>query len=244
MTDLIDADRSRVDEGPEKNLALGLMGRALLILVLFNRAAYADLLSFENPGTSIVATLYVGALLVMAGSLVLFWRNFTNEPAPTRADPNAVAARRVYGLFTEPWYEVPAVSCMLLAGMGFVSNLVAEPPESTRARWFLASLVLVALAGAIRWLGNRARRDGSARLGAPGRPGAEWPRTGPLSDRGFRVPLFAFLLLSGAHAGVVRIDAEPSSIVAWIFYVMGAALVIIAIVSLIQSSRRKSESTS
>ena len=148
------ADRNEVDKDGKESRAFRLTGRAVLILVLFNRAAYADLLSFEDPGTSIVTTVHVGALLVMVGSLVLFWRNSTNELAPTGADLHPAAARRVYGLFSEPWYEVPVVSGMLLAGVGFISNLVAEPPESTRAKWFLASFVLVVPVAAIQRIGK------------------------------------------------------------------------------------------
>ena len=64
------------------------------------------------------------------------------------------------------------------------------------------------------------------------------------SDRGFRVPLSAFLLLAATHAGVVRIDEEPFSILAWVFSVAGHALVVTVVVSLILGLGRRSEPTS
>lgn len=237
------SDMNKADKDPKGRRALGLTSRALLILFLLNRSTSADFLSFANPGVSIATTMYLGALVVMAGSLVLFWRNFTNEPAPTEANPNTPAARRVYGLFSEPWYEVPAVSCMLLASLGFISNLVAEPPESTRAKWFVALFVLAATAAPIHWFASRARTRGKDRPGTRDGEQAGWPRTGPLSDPAFRVPLLVFAPLVCLHEGVPRIDAEPSSIAAWFLLVLGLALAITAVVSLIQNLRRKAALT-
>ena len=233
------SDMNKADKDPKGRRALGLTSRALLILFLLNRSTSADFLSFANPGVSIATTMYLGALVVMAGSLVLFWRNFTNEPAPTEANPSTPAARRVYGLFSEPWYEVPAVSCMLLASVGFIFNLVAEPPDSTRAKWFVASFVLAAIAAPIQWFASRARTRGKDRPGTRDGEQAGWPRTGPLSDPAFRVPLLAFAPLVCLHEGVPRIDAEPSSVVAWFLLVLGLALAITAVVSLIHNLRRK-----
>ena len=233
------ADRHDVDKDAKDSRKLGLAGRAFLLAMLFSDATRADLVSFTNPGTSIVTTVYAGALLVMAGSLVLFWRNFTSDAARTGANPNADETRLVFGLFSEAWYEAPAVFCMLLSGTQFISNLLAEPPESVKAKWFLASFVLLLLASAAHWLMNRAQGKSKERPGTGGSTENGWPRTGPLSDPGFRLPLVTYLLLSGAYRGVVGIDAEPSSIVAWVIFVIGPVLVIAMVAGLIVDSRRK-----
>lgn len=244
MTYKLDADRHKVDKNATDRRALGLTGRALLILVLLNNATRADLFSFDDPGTSIMTTVYLGALLVMAGSVVLFWRNFTSDAAPTGVNPNAVAPRRVYGLFSEPWYEVPAVSCMVFGSTLSISNLLADPPDSVKARWFLASLVLFVLVVTIGWLLNRAREKGKQLSDTTGRSETGWPATGPLSDPGFRLALVTYLLLSTASLVVVRIDTEPSSIAAWIFFSLGPVAAIAATVALILDLWRKVEPTS
>lgn len=230
------ADRHDIDKNAKGSRALGLAGRGLLIAMLLSSATRADLLSFAVPSTSIMTTAYLGALLVMAGSLALFWRNFTSDATRTGASPNAVAARRAFGLFSEPWYEVPAVFCMLLSGTWFTSDLLAEPPESVQAKWFLASFVLLLLAGTITWLTKRARGEGKD---TSDRTEGGWPRTGPLSDPGFRLPLAVYLWLSGTYGGVVRIDAEPSSIEAWVILLIGPVFVIAMAAGLVLDSRRK-----
>lgn len=219
------------------------MGRAFLILFLFNRAAQADLFSLKDPGRALVTTTYLASLLVMAGAVVLFWRNSANGERPAQAPAETPAARRIHSLFSEPWYEVPAVLCMVTAGDQFISSLLAQPPQSSEATWYLLALIFAGLIGAIASLRdpNRGVRSGALNQGET--PGATSPPTGPLSDPVFRRFLLAFVLVWVASEGVAVLDRDSSSVLAWTFLVLGSVLAAIAAAALTQSFRTRSDPT-
>ncbi len=227
----------------QSGLGLGLVGRAFLILFLFNRAAQEDLFSFADPGRALVTTTYLASLLVMAGAVVLFWRNSANSERPAQAPAETPVARRIHSLFSEPWYEVPAVLCMVTAGDQFISSLLAQPPQSTKATWYLLALIFAGVIGAIASLRDPGRGVRNTALNQRETPGATSPRTGPLSDPVFRRFLFAFVLVWVASDGVAVLDRESSSVLAWAFLVLGSVLAAIAAAALIQSFRAKQDPT-
>lgn len=200
------------------------MGRLLLILILFNRAAAADLFSFRTSDATLLTVAYMGALLGMTGFVAVLWRKNATHPETEESWPASGESGRVYGLFSEPWYQIPAVFCMLVVGIELASDLLAAPPASTMARWFLALLGIGVMAGIFRQLESENPTAGQDHRRSGSTSGPERRPAGPLSDPLFRVLLVTFAVLLAASEGVARIDREPSSVIAWVFMVAAIAL--------------------
>lgn len=233
---------SVTEEKKEESRSLGPMVRLLLILVLFSRALQADLLSFRTLGATLLTVAYVGAILGMAGFVAVLWRKALKEPDTEEPSPVSEAPRRVHGLFSEPWYELPAVFCMIVVGINYASSLLAAPPESTMSRWFVALLGFSVLVGIIGQFGNGSSRNQSGR-GTWREPRDEPPPTGPLSDPVFLATLVTFSVLMLASEGVARIDSQPSSVAAWFSLVAAIGAAAFVAFALISRLTRKPEAT-
>lgn len=221
----------------------GLMGRLLLILILFNRAAAADLFSFRTSDATLLTVAYVGALLCMTGFVAVLWRKNAKDLETEESWPASEESGRVYGPFSEPLYQIPAVFCMLVVGIELASDLFAAPPASTMARWFLALLGIAIIAGIFQQLGSGGPSAGQGHRRSGSMSGARRRPTGPLSDPFFRVLLVTFAVLLAASEGVARIDREPSSVIAWVFMVAAIALAAFVAFDLISRFTRRPEST-
>ncbi len=224
------------DDDKERNDEFGLGARALLILLLFNAGTGPDGL-LEHVRESILAISYAASLVLMVVAtlryLGLRWegRRTVAEPHPMpRPDWHA------YRAFTDPLFQVPAVLCVILNAVDLTANLLAEPPESEAARWFLAviaGLAFAAVGGAI-WSANQRDEDrnrvASTELQEARRPNQR--RTHALRDPWFAVPAVAasFLVL------VRRILKDIEEGRPWAVFSPFAIGVLVAVVAAIAGS--------
>ena len=115
--------------------------RLLLISGLFFVGQDTGLLGIEALRTSTVAMLYAAALsTALLATLMFLWRESRKAPTPSEPTPVSDPFWDQPRQFTDPWYQVPALFCVTVLGCQFALDLIAEPPATVRAAWFLVSL--------------------------------------------------------------------------------------------------------
>ena len=224
-----------IEDKEEPNEDAGLAGRAALIAMLFAAGFGADGL-LDDIRTSILAMSYAACLVVMAvatlRSMGLQWASQlpgTEPTAPPASDWHASHA------FTDPLYQIPAVSCIILYFIDLIADLVAEPPESAGARWFLASvtgLVFAAVGGVIWRTGGRndaGRAESVTELDAEHRP--EDGNTSALRDPWFDVPAVVAPVLFLIRPTLRDIEEGPPYVSAWAALIGAVVVGLAAIVT-------------
>lgn len=187
-------DKKRSDDS-------GLGPRALLILMLFTAGVGPDGL-LEDIRTSILAMSYAACLVLMvAATLRSLGRQRATRPLAAEPDPTQALDWHTHRTFTDPLFQVPAVFCVILFAIDLIAELIAEPPESEAAMWFLAviaGLTFAAVGGAI-WSTSQRDEVGTAESVAElhDEQGTEPRSTHALRDPWFAVPAAAapFLVL-------------------------------------------------
>ena len=118
----------------------------LVGLVMFQLAD--GLLSAEALRTSPLAQSYAVALAVMGLGVLVFalqkLRGYLNPATPT-VEPRTGPAWHEARLFTDPWYQVPAVYCVFALLSQLVIDLTERPPQSALAVWFLVCVAAMSV---------------------------------------------------------------------------------------------------
>ena len=125
---------------------------------------------------------------------------------------------------------------MFLLSSRFVLDLVAEPPTTDRAIWFLAGLGVAVLAMASGLTGadsrKRPKNEEASPAGDAARPGKEGSGVGAaLRDPWFSVPATSIAFLHLARAGFEKIEEDPESLSATVWLLMPVAGLIAGLVS-------------
>ncbi|MXX75372.1 MAG: hypothetical protein F4210_10540 [Holophagales bacterium] len=212
----------------------GLGPRALLIFMLFAAGVGPDA-PLENIRTSILAMSYAACLVLMVVATLramgLQWAN-----RPPAAEPAATPAPdwHAYRTFTDPLFQVPAIFCVILYAIDLTADLMAEPPETEAAVWFLAVIAGLAFAavGGTLWRASRpddaVSADSVAELLEVHR--TEQRRTPALRDPWFAVPATAAPFLLVIRPGLRDIEEGPPYLVSAPF-VIGALVVVVALIA-------------
>ncbi len=118
----------------------------LVGLVTFQLAD--GLLSPEALRTSPLAQSYAVALGVMGLGVLVFalqkLRGYLN-PATQVAEPRTGPVWHEARLFSDPWYQVPAVYCVFALLSQLVIDLTERPPQSALAVWFLVCVAAMSV---------------------------------------------------------------------------------------------------
>ena len=118
----------------------------LVGLVMFQLAD--GLLSPEALRTSPLAQSYAVALAVMGLGVLVFalqkLRGYLNPETPV-AEPRTGPVWHEARLFTDPWYQVPAVYCVFALLCQLVIDLTERPPQSALAVWFLVCVAAMSV---------------------------------------------------------------------------------------------------
>ena len=106
------------------------------------------LLSPEALRTSPLAQSYAFALGVMGLGVLVFalqkLRGYLN-PAAQVAEPRTGPVWHEARLFTDPWYQIPAVYCVFALLSQLVIDLTERPPQSALAVWFLVCVAAMSV---------------------------------------------------------------------------------------------------
>ena len=151
-------------------------------------------------------------------------------------------------VFTDPWYQVPAIFCVFILASRFVLDLAANPPETERAVWFLASLGVATLAMAFGLIGGGASKKGSkgkdeddsdkpVQAETAGEPLS--PVEATLRDPWFSVPATAIFFLHFARDGLNQIEEEPDSLMTTVTLFLPVAVLVVGLVTLAVSRARR-----
>ena len=118
----------------------------LVGLVTFQLAD--GLLSPEALRTSPLAQSYAVALGVMGLGVLVFalqkLRGYLN-PATQVAEPRTGSVWHEARLFSDPWYQIPAVYCVFALLSQLVIDLTERPPQSALAVWFLVCVAAMSV---------------------------------------------------------------------------------------------------
>ena len=222
----------------------GLGPRALLILMLFAAGVGPDA-PLENIRTSILAMSYAACLALMVVATLramgLQWAN-----RPPAAEPAATPAPdwHAHHTFTDPLFQVPAICCVVLYAIDLTADLVAEPPESEGAMWFLAvaaGLAFSAVSGAI-WRSNRSddAESGESVAELHEEQRREQRSTHALRDPWFAVPGAAvpFLLLTRPVLRDIE-EGPPYDVLSPVL--IGAAVMFVAVVAIAAIHKRRKQ---
>ncbi len=188
----------------------------------------AGLLGIEAIRTSPLSMAYAAALATaLAATLTVVVRRMSIEspavviPDLERTGPDWHKAT----LFTDPWYQFPAVFCVLILYFRFALEVVATP-TSSRAIWFLVGFGAVGLMTA---LDVAFRESSTNRSGNEDRPDTA-PRPDEsyvgavLKDPWFAVPTTSIALLHVARIGLETIEEDPEDWLAKAFVFTPAVL--------------------
>ena len=141
----------------------GLLERFTLLLLLVAAGTRSDAL-FRDLPSSATSVVYLACLVLMAVTTLRAlggaWESRSRE------DPNLSLAPgwHVHRTFTDPLFQLPAVFGVVLLLVDFVLELVAEPPESEVAVWFLTGMAALMFAAtcAIIWRARPSNEPGGA----------------------------------------------------------------------------------
>lgn len=214
---------------------------------LFWAGEDTGLLSFEALRTSPVSMAYAVSLATAAGATL--WPLLSDLKRDRAAEEGAPRTGPVWHqstLFTAPWYQVPAVFCVFILCSRFVLDLMAEPPVTDQAVWFLAALgigVLAVVFGVTRTADSRKRsgKENAAEETLPGE--AESPVEATLRDPWFSVPASSIGLLHIARSGLKEIEEEPDSLLAttWLLMPVGVFVAGLTFFARARARERKKE---
>ena len=172
------------------------------------------LLSPEALRTSPLAQSYAVALAVMGLGVLVFalqkLRSYLSEPAPV-AKPRTGPVWHEARLFTDPWYQIPAVYCVFVLLCQLVIDLAANPPASVQAVLFLvcvaAMSVVVPVSASKRVSLERTHLEASSE-----KEGDPAPRAASVfRDPWFVVPGAVLGAVEMARFGLEAIEADPAS---------------------------------
>lgn len=218
--------------------------RFLVLLGLVTAGGNAGLLSIEALRTSPVSMVYAVALATAAVATLVALRA-RGDPSPEAATLRTGPVWHESTLFTDPWYQVPAVFCVFILFSQFVLDLVAEPPMTDRAVWFLAALGIAILAMASGLIGatDSKKRPKSEEASPPGEAassGEEESAVGAaLRDPWFSVPASSIAFLHLARDGLEKIEEDPDSLWATVWLLVPVAGLIVGLVSTAVSRARQ-----
>ena len=196
-----------------------LSARFALLIGLLMAGSMDGLLSPESLRTSPLALSYAIALAAMALSTLTFLlREARGYLTPGAPEPQTGPAWHEARLFTDPWYQIPAIYCVFVLACKLVVELTEKPPASDRAVWFL---VFVAFMAVVLPISVSKRLDLEARDREDGLPGVR--ASAPTVSDAFRDPWFTVpaAVLAAVHIagyGLEVIEEDPASPMAtWIF---------------------------
>jgi len=203
-----------------------------------------DLLWPDDLRTSLVSVTYAVALAAMTLGMLRFvireGRNYLNPevPAPrAEAGPTWHQAR----LFTDPWYQIPAIYCVFVLAGQLVLEVIADPPSTRQALWFLAFVGLMSVVVPIsvrrrETLEIADRVDGHAGDGA-----AKPPASAAFRDPWFTVPTAVLGAVHISRYGLELLEEDPSSPVAILVFLgpLAAVGVAVAMPSIDRLRRRR-----
>jgi hypothetical protein len=220
--------------------------RFLVLMGLLWAGEDAGVLSFEALQTSPVSVAYAVALATAAGATL--WpllsdlrRDRPDEEGAPRTGP----VWHESTVLTEPWYQVPAIFCVFVLFCRFVLDLMAAPPMSDRATWFLAALGIAILAGASGLIGatdskKRPKNEEGSPPGEAASSGEEESAVGAaLRDPWFSVPASSIAFLHFARGGLEKIEEDPDSLSATVWLLMPVAGLIAGLISTAISRARQ-----
>ena len=209
----------------------------------------AGLLSIEALRTSTVSMAYAAALAIAAlATLRAVLKPSGIERSNGETVPTTGPVWHESTLFTDPWYQIPAIFCVFILASRFVLDLVAEPPQTERAVWFLASLGVATLAMAFGLIGGGASRKGSkgkdgddsdkpVQAETAGEPLS--PVEATLRDPWFSVPATAIFFLHFARDGLKQIEEAPESLMTAVTLLLPVAAFVVGLVSFVVSRARQ-----
>ena len=215
--------------------------RLLLISGLFFVGRDTGLLGIEALRTSTVAMLYAAALsTALLATLMFLWRESRKAPTPSEPTPVSDPFWDQPRQFTDPWYQVPALFCVTVLGWQFALDLIAEPPATVRAAWFLVSLGATTVAmglGLIHRSDTKKNVEGN---------GPEKPREleshleTTLHDPWFSILATTLYFLHFARSGLELIEEEPESVMATVYILMPLVMLTIGnVTTAVSRFRRK-----
>ena len=212
-----------------------LSARLAVLMGLVMSGLMDGLLSPESLRTSPLALSFAIGLGIMGLSTFTFMlregRKFLNpEQSEAAPEPQTGPVWHEARFFTDPWYQVPAIYCVLVLVVQLVMELEAAPTLSERALWFLVFLTFATVAVPISIskrvrLDSAGRKDDSANRHEGGRPLAPGFR-----DPWFTVPAAALGAVHLARYGVDAIEEDPSSAEATLWLLtplLGVALAVV-----------------
>ncbi|MYJ25177.1 MAG: hypothetical protein F4080_06440 [Holophagales bacterium] len=172
------------------------------------------LLSLEALRTSPLAQSYAAALAVMGLGVLVFalqkLRSYLSEPTPI-AEPRTGPVWHEARLFTDPWYQIPAIYCVFVLLCQLVIDLAGNPPASVQAVLFLvcvAAMSVVVPASASKRVSlekTHLQASSEEERDAAPKPASAF------RDPWFVVPGAVLGAVEMARFGLESIEADPSS---------------------------------
>lgn len=191
-----------------------------------------DLLWPDNLRTSLVSVAYAVALAAMTLGMLRFvireGRNYLNpeEPAPrSEAGPTWHDAR----LFTDPWYQIPAIYCVFVLAGQFALEVIADPPSTRQTLWYLVFVGIMAVVVPIS-----VRRRVTLEIAGPvdghdGHGAAKPAVSAAFRDPWFTVPTAVLGAVHLTRYGLELLEEDPSSTVAILVFLAPLAAVVVAV---------------
>ena len=172
------------------------------------------LLSPEALRTSPLAQSYAVALAVMGLGVLVFalqkLRGYLN-PATQVAEPRTGPVWHEARLFTDPWYQIPAIYCVFVLLCQLVIDLTVKPPVSAQAVWFLifvaAMSVVIPVSTSKRVSLEKTYVEAASEEERSVAPKA----VSPFRDPWFVVPGAVLGAVEVARFGLEVIEEEPTS---------------------------------
>lgn len=209
-----------------------LSARFAMLMGLLMSGEWDGLLSMESLRTSSLAVSYAVALAALGLSTLTFLirkgRDYLSPeellPAPKTA-PVWHQAR----LFTDPWYQIPAIYCAFVLVVRLVMELVQAPPLSDRTVWYLVfvALMSVVLPASIS---KRVKLEQADQNGTPEGRDSHPTIAGAFRDPWFTVPAAALAAVHLARYGVETIEEDPASTRATVLFLAPLAAMAVAAV--------------
>ncbi len=220
--------------------------RFLVLMGLLIAGSDSGLLSIEALRTSPVSMVYAVALATAAvATLVALRPGAPSETSPEAEMPGTGPVWHESTVFTDPWYQVPAIFCVFVLFSRFVLDLMATPPMTGRAVWFLATLAIAILAVAFGLIGatdskKRAKNEQASPPGEAANSGEEESVVDTaLRDPWFSVPAGSIAFLHFARDGLEKIEEDPDSPWATVWLLMPVAGLILGLVTTAVSRARQ-----
>lgn len=197
--------------------------RLAMLMGLFTSGLVDGLLSMESLRTSPLALSYAIALGAMALGLVVFLFRGAHgylTPGTSEAEPHTGPVWHEAKLFTDPWYQIPAVYCVLVLLSQLMQDLIARPSLHDRSLWFLFFVVVMSVVMPLN-LSQRISRE-EAELEDQADGPSDTKRAAAIAafrDPWFTVPAVVLAAVHVARYGVEAIEEDPSSREAlwWLF---------------------------